>query len=97
MANQIVKSVNVKEIFENTASQTDPNPLYANQAKISTTDTELFIDFILLSPPVVGEEATATHIKRLIYPLAGAKNLVRAINTIIDRLEQDEETPTNES
>jgi hypothetical protein len=55
---------------------------YANQTKISLSDSEAIFDFIIISPPISGQKPTVEHVQRIVYPLSHLPSLIKALQEI---------------
>lgn len=65
---------------------------YANHARLTLMNTELFIDFILVSPELPGFKPAAAHVQRVIYPVANARALINALVSVVSNWEKGPQT-----
>jgi hypothetical protein len=87
---QTKRIISVRDLLQHSSVPPDARPLYANHAKLIVSDTELYIDFILLSPSIIGEEPVAEHVQRMIFPVAHAENLLKALETVVNAIAEND-------
>ena len=86
--------VPIQELLEKAVPKADLNIVYANHARLTLMNTELFIDFVMVSPGIPGFEPTANHVQRVVFPIAHARAFVNALTTVLKSWEEDiEEEP----
>lgn len=79
----------IQELLDKTVAKANPFVGYANHARLALMNTELFIDFVLVSPSIPGFEPSAEHVQRVIFPVQTARSLINALEQVVSNWEAD--------